>query len=218
MLEFKEYFILGDILFLNELSVNPNYRTKAGSFPYYILDIPIVTTIKSKLGRPRDELKFKCVATKSKEKKEFDKIKKDKNVIEVGSGGFMFHVHTLKNKPFKYKGKEWYIQTTKGQVKAHFGVATRKDATASANINEYCTMYFLKNPERKTGLDKWMNDVIKGKKGKTGKTKEGRKGRITRGSGHSGLIKKSLKSFRKFQKPLNRIMKRLLNKSFALRK
>ena len=168
MLRFKEYFILRELSVLTELSVNPHYRTKAGSFPYYIMDIPIVTTIKSKLGRPRDELKFKCVATKSKEKIEFDKIKKDKNVIVVGSGGFMFHVHTLKNKPFKYKGKEWYVQTTKGQVKAHFGVATRKDATAAANINEYCTMYFLKNLERKTGLDKWMNDVIKGKKGKTG--------------------------------------------------
>ena len=164
MLRFKEYFILRELSVLTELSVNPHYRTKAGSFPYYIMDIPIVTIIKQKLGRPRDELKFKCVATKSKEKKEFDKIKEEKNVIVVGNGGFMFHVHTSKNKPFKYKGKEWYVQTTKGQVKAHFGVATRKDATAAANINEYCTMYFLKNPESKTGLDKWMNDVIGGKK------------------------------------------------------
>ena len=66
MLRFKEYFILRELSVLTELSVNPHYRTKAGSFPYYIMDIPIVTTIKSKLGRPRDELKFKCVASPKK--------------------------------------------------------------------------------------------------------------------------------------------------------
>ena len=161
MLRFKEYYILRELSVLNELSVNPLYRTKAGSFPYYLLDKTVVTTVKKKLGNPRDAIKFKCIATKSKQKADFNKLVKGDNVIVVSrGGGFLFQVHTSKNKPFKYEKKVWYVQTNKKQVTAHDGIATRKDATASANINEFLTMYFLKNPVKSIGdLSAWENDV-----------------------------------------------------------
>ena len=65
MLRFKEYYILRELSVLNELSVNPLYRTKAGSFPYYLLDKTVVTTVKKKLGNP---LAFKYSMIKSLKK------------------------------------------------------------------------------------------------------------------------------------------------------
>ena len=157
MLRFKEYFILRELSVLTELSVNPHYRTKAGSFPYYILDKDIVSKVKKNL-KTTSALKFMCVATKSKQKVDFNKLVKGDNVIGFSrGGGFLFQVHTSKNKPFKYEKKVWYVQTNKKQVTEHDGIATRKDATASANINEFLTMYFLN--KKVTDSSVWENDV-----------------------------------------------------------
>ena len=40
------------------------------------------------------------------------------------------------------------IISTKKQVKGHLGMTTRKDTTASSNVNEFLTVYFLKNKDR----------------------------------------------------------------------
>ena len=55
-----------------------------------------------------------------------------------------------------------FISIPKNKVTSHYGQKTRKDSTASSNVNEFLSLYFLKNPQFSTVED------LKGKEGGTG--------------------------------------------------
>ena len=190
MLRFKEYSILRDILVLNEISIDPSYRTKKGFFPYYILDDTSTSKVQSKLGNTA--IKFKSVAIKGKKKKadwekEIANITKGNLTTINDRGGFLFQVHTDKETKSKVRGQEteykkfkkrgdWYILTSQKQAKEHDGVPSRKDATASANINEFLSMYFLGTEVTKTEmLTTWTKQMTK-EKGAFWNNKKGTEG------------------------------------------
>tara|TARA_Y100001938_G_scaffold92786_1_gene127214 strand:+ start:509 stop:1855 length:1347 start_codon:yes stop_codon:yes gene_type:complete len=115
-------------------TVSPSYMQKGVPNPYYTMDEPTVTSTAAALKREgfkvknSKELLFKCV----------DKIK-GKSLLD-SRGQFMFQLAVDKKSILPFG-----IKTTKKQVKGHLGMATRKDSTASSNVNEFLTVYFLKN-------------------------------------------------------------------------
>jgi hypothetical protein len=115
-------------------TVSPFYKTKQGPNPFYTMDEPTITTTKAALKKvgitvkPREEILFRCV----------DRIK-GKTLIE-SRGQYFFQLAIDKNTNLPYG-----IKTTKKQVTGHLGSKQRKDSTASSNVNEFCTMYFMIN-------------------------------------------------------------------------
>tara|TARA_Y200000002_G_scaffold317686_1_gene276399 strand:- start:45 stop:1343 length:1299 start_codon:yes stop_codon:yes gene_type:complete len=73
--------------------------------------------------------------------KSVDKIKGD--IIVDSRGKYLFQLALDKETILPFG-----ILTTKKQVKGHLGMTTRKDTTASSNVNEFLTVYFLKNKDR----------------------------------------------------------------------
>ena len=58
-----------------------------------------------------------------------------------GRGKYFFQI-VVDDKPTEY-----YINTTKSIVTGHFGMKTRKNPTASSDVNEFLSLYFLKYPK-----------------------------------------------------------------------
>jgi hypothetical protein len=52
----------------------------------------------------------------------------------------------------------YYITLTAKQVTGHYGATTRKDSTASSNVNEYLTVFFIKNG-RVIIFNKYLNKL-----------------------------------------------------------
>ena len=129
-------------------TVSPYYKQKNIPNPYYTMDgNTIQTTINAlkKVGIKKVEpakLLFKCV----------DKIS-GKTILE-SRGQFQFQLaYGLRD---KNKELSFGIKTTKKQVKGHLGMATRKNSTASSNVNEFLTVYFLINDDcTPTQLEKY---------------------------------------------------------------
>ena len=114
-------------------TVSPYYKTKSGPNPFYTMDNATINDTKAALKRNKinvkqnDELTFRCV----------EKIK-GKTIIE-SRGQYLFQLGLKKGDlPFG-------IKTTKKQVTGHLGTKQRKDSTASSNVNEFCTVYFMVN-------------------------------------------------------------------------
>ena len=114
-------------------TVSPFYKTKSGPNPFYTMDSATITATKAALKRARlnlkqsEELTFRCV----------EKIK-GKTIID-SRGQYLFQLGIKRGElPFG-------IKTTKKQVTGHLGTKQRKDSTASSNVNEFCTVYFMVN-------------------------------------------------------------------------
>ena len=122
------------------MRVTPDYNVKNIAYPFYVLDPTTVNNTLRELKKQGDEYKnvsgtnllFKCVhsvegdiiyKSSSRAKSFFQITDKKKNQLPFG------------------------IQISKSQVKAHYGIVTRKDSTASSNVNEFLTVYFLVNQE-----------------------------------------------------------------------
>ena len=114
-------------------TVSPYYKTKSGPNPYYTMDSTTITATKAALkkvgvtAKQNEEILFRCV----------EKIK-GKTIID--SRGQYFFQLGIGKKEYGYG-----IKTTKKQVKGHLGTTQRKDSTASSNVNEFCTVYFMAN-------------------------------------------------------------------------
>ena len=114
-------------------TVSPFYKTKSGPNPFYTMDSATIAATKGALKRARlnlkqnEELTFRCV----------EKIK-GKTIID-SRGQYLFQLGIKRGElPFG-------IKTTKKQVTGHLGTKQRKDSTASSNVNEFCTVYFMVN-------------------------------------------------------------------------
>jgi len=115
-------------------TVSPYYQQKGIANPYYVLDPATVTQSVSALRREGEDVKTKDLLFKSVEQI----IGK---TIVKSTGKFKFQLAVNKNQDLPYG-----IETTKRQVKGHLGMISRKDSTASSNVNEFLTVYFLRNP------------------------------------------------------------------------
>lgn len=113
-------------------TVSPYYKTKLGPNPFYTMDEPTISTTIAALkkeglkAKNNKELLFKCV----------EKIK-GKTIVK-SRGQYLFQLALDKNTILPYG-----ISTTKKQVKGHLGTKQRKNTTASSDVNEFCTMYFM---------------------------------------------------------------------------
>jgi len=89
------------------------------------------------------EIKYKCVTSGSGEL-----------LKAYGRGKFNFQVEVdgeLTNH---------YITTTASNVKGHYGMKTRKDSTASSNVNEFLTLYFMIHGGMdEDNAENWMMDL-----------------------------------------------------------
>ena len=133
--------------YLHELTVSPDYQSKGVFNPFYVLNIP-EDDIRPSVGD--GEIKYKCVDVGS-----------GKLIKRYGRGKFHFQVNV------NDQDTNFYVITPKqGFVTAHYGQKTRKSATASSNVNEFLTVYFLLHKEY-TDAKTFMSD-IGGKTGPTG--------------------------------------------------
>ena len=115
-------------------TVSPYYQQRGIANPYYVLDAATVTQSASALKREgmdninQRQLLFKAV----------EGIQ-GKTIIR-STGKYKFQLAISKTEDLPYG-----IETTKRQVRGHLGMTTRKDSTASSNVNEFLTVYFLVN-------------------------------------------------------------------------
>ena len=131
--------------FLRELTVSPDYQSRGTFNPFYVLDIP-EDDIRPSVGD--GVIKYKNVDSGSGE------------LIKNYGGKYHFQVNV------NDEDTNYYVITTKSKVQAHFGQKTRKDSTASSNVNEFLTVYFLLHKDY-TDPKTFQSD-IGGKTGKTG--------------------------------------------------
>ena len=113
-------------------TVSPYYQQRGIANPYYVLDAATVTQTLSALKREgidQKQLLFKSVESIQ-----------GKTIIK-SAGKYKFQLASDKAQDLPYG-----IETTKKQVKGHLGMTSRKDSTASSNVNEFLTVYFLVNP------------------------------------------------------------------------
>ena len=114
-------------------TVSPYYQQKGVANPYYVMDAPTLTQSASALKREgvtvnQNQLLFKSV-----------EAIRGKTIIK-SSGKFKFQLARNKTEDLPFG-----IEVTKRQVKGHLGMMSRKDSTASSNVNEFLTVYFLVN-------------------------------------------------------------------------
>ena len=139
--------------FLRELTISPFYQQRGTFNPFYVLDDGLVTTIADKISEKEyDELLFKSVESGSGE------------LLHGSRGKFEFKI-VLKRGDAEVE-LPYYIKITKKFVTGHYGMKTRKSATASSNVNEFLSMYFLAHTEF-TDAQTFMQDVA-GLSGGTG--------------------------------------------------
>jgi len=113
------------------VTVNPNYMMKGQSNPYYDLDSSTLNTVSNKLkkdyGVDVKNIRFKCVLDPSGK------------LLYGTTGKFYFELESDE----KLLGL--YIRLKKSNVKGHSGGKTRKNATASSDVNEILSVYYLEN-------------------------------------------------------------------------
>jgi len=130
---------------LRELTISPFYQQRGVFNPYYVLDDTIVSTIVDKISEKEyDELLFKSVESGSGE------------LIYSDRGKFEFQL-VIKRGNSEIQ-LPYYIKITKKSVKSHYGMKQRKSATASSDVNEFLSMYFLAHTEF-TDAQTFMQDV-----------------------------------------------------------
>ena len=116
-------------------TVSPSYSLKGVSNPYYTMDQSVMTNAKNALKKVGIEVStkdilFKCVN------------QVQGKILNSSQGKYLFQLALDTSSDLAFG-----IKATKRQVKGHLGMATRKDSTASSNVNEFLTVYFLRNPE-----------------------------------------------------------------------
>ena len=138
---------LGEKFNLNELTVSPKYQSRGVFNPFYVVDDTIDKQVRDILNDKN--IPFNDILYKAVEQTENNPL--------ISTGGTPFEIHTDEDTSLNV-----FIKIPKNKVKAHYGQKTRKDTTASSNVNEFLSLYFLKHPEFKTVED------LKGKEGGTG--------------------------------------------------
>ena len=128
-------------------TISPNYQQKVIPNPYYIIDEIIdrvvIKFLKKDYDLEKTEIvRYKCV----------DKIETRWTEIKTidNRGKYFFQVEFFDTAQNTRGGKKselipFYLKLTAKNVKGHYGMTSRKDSTASSNVNEFLTVYFLKH-------------------------------------------------------------------------
>ena len=116
-------------------TVSPSYSMKGVVNPYYTMDPSVTTVAKNALKKVgidvnAKDILFKCVN------------QVQGKIVNTSQGKYLFQLALDTQSDLAFG-----MKVTKRQVKGHFGMATRKDSTASSNVNEFLTVYFLINPQ-----------------------------------------------------------------------
>jgi len=124
--------VLGEDIKLNELTVSPKYQSKGVFNPFYVIDSEVDQQVKTLLKDKKiltDNILYKAVEQA-----------KTKPILSTGQQPFEL---------FKDEDTSLniFISIPKNKVTAHYGQKTRKDSTASSNVNEFLSLYFLVNPK-----------------------------------------------------------------------
>lgn len=136
-------------------TISPDYMFKGVKNPYYEMDQITQNNVKRFLsgkGIIFEEIIFKCV------------YKPEGEEIGTSRGKFTFQiVNKVDNEEYELP---YHIGVTKKEIKGHYGMATRKDSTASSNVNEYLSLHFLVNDfvDAKTFMEYISNASLKTKK------------------------------------------------------
>lgn len=132
---------------LRELTISPFYQQKGTFNPYYTVDDQILKLVQNDIEeKDYSEILFKNVE------------KGQGNLMFDMKGKFEFQI-VIKRGDAEIETKQ-FIRIPKKFVKSHYGMKQRKDSTASSNVNEYLSMYFLAHPEW-TDAETFMQNVAK---------------------------------------------------------
>ena len=163
MLTFRSY--------IRELTVSPDYRQGNVFNPFYDMSTTVVNDVTKKLtalaktdkklAGMKQPWKFKSISSK-------DAPRNTKQYLSYNRrSGYYFRICDSDDLETEY-----YIRTSKGDATGHFGMKTRKNSTASSNINELMSLYFLKHSSEKAGTDaeakNWVEHIVQTKTGDTG--------------------------------------------------
>ena len=132
---------------LNELTISPTYQSRGVFNPFYTVTPDLDSKVRDLLNAKN--ISFNNIIYKSVDSADEEPILK--------TGKTPFELFQDENDSLNV-----FISIPKNKVKAHYGQKTRKDSTASSNVNEFLSLYFLKNPEFSSLED------IKNKEGGTG--------------------------------------------------
>lgn len=122
------------------MTISPAYQTKGVPNPYYVIESTIDKQVLKDLKKEYNVLKseilrYKCI----------DKPNNKWKSIYESRGKFIFGVEFYDTKTKKSLETPYYVTLTTKSVKSHFGGASRKDSTASSNVNEFLSLFFLVN-------------------------------------------------------------------------
>ena len=126
---------------LRELTISPHYQQKGVYNPYYELDIDVEKDIRPEVGP--GEITFENVKSGT-----------GKLVKSYGKGKYHFQIVVDGNRT------KYHIITTGKVVTNHLGMKKRQSATASSDVNEFLSLYFIKHPKF-TDVKTFMSDVGK---------------------------------------------------------
>ena len=114
---------------LRELTISPHYQQKGVYNPYYELDIDVEKDIRPEVGP--GEITFENVKTGT-----------GTLIKSYGKGKYHFQI-VVDGDRTKY-----HIITTGSYVTNHLGMAKRQSATASSDVNEYLSLYFIMRSDK----------------------------------------------------------------------
>jgi len=138
---------LGFNVELTELTVSSKYQNKGIFNPFYVIDPEVDQQVRDFLNKKN--ISFNNIIYKAVDTVENDPI--------LSTGQTPFELFSDEDTSLNI-----FIKIPKKKVKAHYGQKTRKDSTASSNVNEFLSLYFLIHPEFKSVKD------LKKKDGETG--------------------------------------------------
>jgi len=134
--------------YLRELTISPHYQQKGNFNPYYTLDVSIEKIVKEDLPK---KIKYVELLFKS--------VERGKGTLLLNAkGNFEFQI-VAKTKSAEIE-TSFYIKVPKKFVKSHYGMKQRKDSTASSNVNELLSVYFLQH-KKFTDAQTFMSDIAK---------------------------------------------------------
>ena len=149
---FKEY--------IRELTVSPDYRQGNVYNPFYDMSKTITDEVTKQLKKDKklDGLKqpwkFKSIP-----KTGLPKIPLT-GKLQNRRSGYYFRICDTDDIETEY-----YIRVAKSDAIGHFGMKQRKNSTASSDINELMSLYFLKHNKDKAGTESdaqaWIHNIQK---------------------------------------------------------